>query len=467
MKAEPTLNELWEQVKARLKLVLALPMYERWIAPMKASHMEEDAVWVHVSSQMYRFWLEDNYGELLNETVSALADKPMRVAFCQKTDETKLPPNESEVGETASKSEATACSEEVESLESKSGTVLPPMTPGLNANFNFESFVVGPANHYAHAASWAVAHAPGRAYNPLFIYGATGLGKSHLMHAIGHQVAAQKSKARVAYVSTERFVNEFIDAIQNNKFLPFRKKYRQCDILLLDDIHFLGRMERIQEEFFHTFNTLFESQKQIVLSSDRPATEISNLEERLVSRFEWGLTVQLQPPDQETRQAILRRKQLKSQVPISEDVLDFLAIHIKSNVRRLEGAWAKIWFASKLKGRVLTLEEAQEQVQDVLLEEGRTAMNAETIQKRVSLHFDVRHSDMMSKRRSAEVAFARQVAMYLCRSMTPMSLQQIGDAFGGRDHGTVMHACRLVEKRVQEDPTFKQTVTQLTRQLTN
>ncbi len=460
---EPTFLDLWHQAMARLKTLVSPAMYRRWLAPIRPSHMEGDCLYAHVPGQVYRYWLEDNYGELLRETLSALALRPITLSFLHE--------------EAAAAPEAPA--EELKGEERFDKLTATPSTPtasapvrsgeagSLNPSFQFESFVVGPSNHYAHAASWAVAHAPGRAYNPLFIYGATGLGKTHLMHAIGHHLVAQNRSARVAYISTERFVNEFIDAIQNKKYVPFRRKYRHCDILLVDDIHFLGRGDQIQEEFFHNFNTLFEAQKQIVLSSDRPATEITNLEQRLVSRFEWGLTVQLQPPDQETRVAILRRKQQGSVLPIADEALVFTAQHIKSNIRRLEGAWARLWFATRLKGRMLTLSEVEEELQDVLVEESKTAMTAETIQKRVAAYYDIRLADMTSKRRDAHIAFPRQVAMFLCRSMTQSSLQQIGESFGGRDHGTVLHAFKLVERRAGSDPALKQALNQLTKQLTN
>ncbi len=450
---DATVERLWGEAMGRLKQVVSAQLYRRWFAAIRAVRWEGDEVWVQVPSQMYRHWLEDNYGELLREAVSAVAGRPLSVRFEERGLEGVL---------------------EEKALKAEGGTPAirgrgehGPRAGALNPAFTFGSFVVGPANHYAHAAGWAVAHAPGRAYNPLFIYGATGLGKTHLMHAIGQHLLGENKARRVEYVSTEKFVNEFIDAIQNKRYGPFRRKYRQCDILLVDDIHFLGRGEQIQEEFFHNFNALFETQKQIVLSSDRPVTEIANLEQRLVSRFEWGLTVQLQQPSQETRLAILRKKQKDSPVPIPDETLVFLAHHIKSNIRRLEGAWAKVWFTTRLKGRALNLSEVEEEVRDVLVEENKAALTSGTIQQRVAAHYDIRLADMTSRRRNAHIAFPRQVAMFLCRSMTRASLQQIGEAFGGRDHGTVIHACKLVDRRLQSDPALKQALNQLTKQLTN
>jgi chromosomal replication initiator protein len=443
--SHPPVAEFWKKTSARLQQIIAPQMFKRWFSPIRASHFDGDCLCLEVPGHLYRYWLEDNYGDLLRETASAIAGKTLTFRFLRNEDK----PSPAPVPPTPTRSRG--------STEKHA----------LNPAFTFSNFVVGPSNQYAHAGCWAVAQSPGRAYNPLFIYGATGFGKTHLMHAVGHHLLSQNKGGHVAYVSTERFVNEFIDAIQNKKYVPFRKKYRSCDILLVDDIHFLGRGDQMQEEFFHTFNTLFESQKQIVLSSDRPATEIANLEQRLVSRFEWGLTVQLQQPDEETRMAILRKKQEHSLVPIPDEVLQFLAHHIKTNIRRLEGAWAKIWFSTKLKGRPLELSEIEDELQDILIEESKQALTAETIQKRVAAYYDVRLADMTSKRRSANIAFPRQVAMYLARSRTRASLNEIGEAFGGRDHGTVMHACKLVDHRLKSDSGLKQAINQLTKQLTH
>ena len=330
---------------------------------------------------------------------------------------------------------------------------------GLNPRNTFESFVVGHNNQIAHAACLAVSQSPARTYNPLFIYGGVGLGKTHLMQAIGQSVWAKKKNARVMYLSSELFINEFIDAIQHSTLVKFRKKYRQADLLLIDDIQFLGGKERSQEEFFHTFNALFDGHKQIVLSSDRPASEIANLEHRLVSRFEWGLTAELQPPDVETRVAILRKKARTLRIQLDDDVFNFLANRIRSNVRRLEGALMRVAsFASLTCGRELTPEAIEHLLKDILQEEARNTITIEQIQRRVADHFDVRLADMTSKRRPANIAFPRQVAMYLARELTKASLNEIGEAFGGRDHGTVLHACKLVKRRMKEQDNIRQTI---------
>jgi chromosomal replication initiator protein len=311
----------------------------------------------------------------------------------------------------------------------------------------------------------AVAQAPGKSYNPLFLYGGVGLGKTHLLHAIGQHVVNQKRGARVTYLSSEKFTNEYIDAIQNSQLVRFRRKYRQTEVFLIDDIQFLAGKERIQEEFFHTFNTLHEAHKQIVLTCDRPASEIQNLEQRLVSRFEWGLVTDMQPPDVETRLAILRKKEKLMGVELPEEILNFLAQRIRTNVRRLEGALVRVASYASLTGKKLTIEVIEGLLREVLHEEGRFTVNIEVIQKKVAEHFDIRLADMTSKRRPESIAFPRQIAMFLSRQMTESSLNTIGEAFGGRDHGTVLHACRLVKDRMQVDAHVRQIVSYLEKQL--
>jgi len=310
-----------------------------------------------------------------------------------------------------------------------------------------------------------VAQAPGKSYNPLFLYGGVGLGKTHLLHAIGQSVPANKKGARVAYLSSEKFTNEYIDGIQNNQLARFRKKYRQTDVLLIDDIQFLAGKERIQEEFFHTFNALHEAHKQIVLTCDRPASEIQNLEQRLVSRFEWGLVSDVQPPDVETRLAILRKKEKAMGVELPEDVLNFLAERIRNNIRRLEGALVRVASLAALTGKKISIEVVENLLREILHEEGQHSISIEQIQKKVAEHFDIRVADMSSKRRPENIAFPRQIAMYLARNMTQTSLNSIGEAFGGRDHGTVSHACRVVGNRMQTDESTRRKVQHLEKGL--
>jgi len=340
-----------------------------------------------------------------------------------------------------------------------------PATGTLNPRNTFETFVVGANNQMAHAASLAVAQAPAQAYNPLFLYGDTGLGKTHLMHAIGHAILRANPDARVAYLSTEKFTNEFIQALQENSLTKFRQRYRHVDVLLIDDIQFLAGKERIQEEFFHTFNDLFEAGKQIILSSDRRASEIQKLEARLVSRFEWGLPADIQAPDLETRQAILRTKAATLKCNLSDAVLNFIAQNITKNIRRLEGALIKVASYTALTSKPMDVAAAERLLHDVLMEQAQTILTIETIQKRVADHFQIRHSDMTSKRRPNNIAIPRQIAMYLSRTLTKHSLQEIGDAFGGRDHGTVIHACKAVDNMCEQDASTRSSVDFLKTQL--
>jgi chromosomal replication initiator protein len=340
-----------------------------------------------------------------------------------------------------------------------------PSENGFNPRNTFDSFVVGATNQYAHAACLAVANQPGKTYNPLFIHGGVGLGKTHLMQAIGHHIGSKKRGAKVLYITSEQFTNDFIDAIQNSMLVKFRKRYRQADVLLIDDVQFLAGKERSQEEFFHTFNTLFDGHKQIVLSSDRPPAELANLEARLVSRFDWGLTAELQPPDVETRTAILRKKAQSLAIQLGKDVIEYLAERVRTNVRRLEGALTRVASYASLNGSQPSVEKIEHLLKDILLEEARRAVTIDQIQKRVAEHFDVRFADMTSKRRPANIAFPRQIAMYLSREMTKSSLSEIGDAFGGRDHGPVLHAHRLVTERMKQEEKIRQTVAFLEAQL--
>jgi chromosomal replication initiator protein len=335
----------------------------------------------------------------------------------------------------------------------------------FNPKNTFDSFVVGNNNNFAYAAALAVAQVPGKSYNPLFVYGGVGLGKTHLLHAIGQYVVSSRKGARVAYVSSEKFTNEYIDGIQNNQLVKFRKRYRQTDVLLIDDIQFLAGKERIQEEFFHTFNALHEARKQIVLTCDRPASEIQGLEHRLVSRFEWGLVTDLQPPDVEMRLAILQKKAQIMGVSLPDEVMNFLANRIRTNVRRLEGALIRVASYASLTGKKLSIEVVEGLLREILHEEGRLTISIEVIQKKVAEHYDIRLADMASKRRPENIAFPRQVAMYLSRQMTESSLNTIGEAFGGRDHGTVLHACRLVKDRMEVDANVRQVVNYLEKQL--
>jgi chromosomal replication initiator protein len=440
--------QLWQKLSTTLKPQVSPDTYKRWFSAVKLINATDDSFTFLVPNNIYQFWIESNHMPALQSAIVTAFGAPRTVKFAMPSAAAAA------VSEKESKAIEVIEPEPETARDAKnSGSAL-----GLNPRNTFESFVVGPNNEIAHAASLAVAQAPARTYNPLFIYGGVGLGKTHLMQAIGQYVWSKKKNAKVMYLSSELFINEFIDAIQHSTLVKFRKRYRQADLLLIDDIQFLGGKERSQEEFFHTFNTLFDGHKQIVLSSDRPASEIANLEHRLVSRFEWGLTAELQPPDVETRTAILRKKARSLQIKLRDEIFDFLANRIRTNVRRLEGALMRVASFASLSGKELTSEVVEHLLKDILNEEARHAVTIEQIQRRVAEHFDVRIADMTSKRRPANIAFPRQIAMYLARELTKASLNEIGDAFGGRDHGTVLHACKLVKKRMVEQDNIRQTV---------
>lgn len=443
-------GELWQKVSAALKPQVSADTYKRWFSAVRLINASDETFTFLVPNNIYQFWIESNHLTALQNAVEVATGTPRTIKFTMPADGS-APTPESGLEKFEAGAEVV---EETPLVESRAATG----PQGLNPRNTFESFVVGPNNEIAHAASLAVAQSPARTYNPLFIYGGVGLGKTHLMQAIGQYVWSKKKNAKVMYLSSEIFINEFIDAIQHSTLVKFRKRYRQADLLLIDDIQFLGGKERSQEEFFHTFNTLFDGHKQIVLSSDRPASEIANLEHRLVSRFEWGLTAELQPPDVETRTAILRKKARSLQIKLRDEIFDFLANRIRTNVRRLEGALMRVASFASLSGKELTSDVVEHLLKDILNEEARHAVTIEQIQRRVAEHFDVRLADMTSKRRPANIAFPRQIAMYLARELTKASLNEIGDAFGGRDHGTVLHACKLVKKRMHEQDNIRQTI---------
>jgi chromosomal replication initiator protein len=439
-------TQLWQRLSATLKSEVSADSFKRWFSAVELVEASDKSLTFRVPNNIYQFWIESNYMAALQNAIITTLGGPRGVRFSSPSGLTSQMPVE----------DVAALKEILP--DSPRDTKAAASVAGLNPRNTFESFVVGPNNEIAHAASLAVAQTPARTYNPLFIYGGVGLGKTHLMQAIGQYVWAKKKNPKVMYLSSELFINEFIDAIQHSNLVKFRKRYRQADLLLIDDIQFLGGKERSQEEFFHTFNTLFDGHKQIVLSSDRPASEIANLEHRLVSRFEWGLTAELQPPDIETRMAILRKKARTLQIKLRDEVFEFIASRIRSNVRRLEGALMRAASFASLSGKELTQEVVEHLLKDILQEEGRHSITIEQIQRRVAEHFDVRVADMTSKRRPASIAFPRQVAMYLARELTKASLNEIGEKFGGRDHGTVLHACKLVKKRMGEQDNLRQTI---------
>ncbi len=454
-------EKIWTTAQEHLRVKLSRDTFNMWFAPLRACAVDGNHLTVETPNEFSEVWLKDNYLSLLQDAVAIAAGVRLQVRF--------------KINGTGQLTQALAPAAPVGPSPTKLAPKTVEMTErasagaGSDLSFNpkntFDTFVVGANNNFSFAAAKAVAEAPGKSYNPLFLYGGVGLGKTHLLHAIGQHVSGSKKGARVAYVSSEKFTNEYIDGIQNNQLAKFRKKYRQTDVLLIDDIQFLAGKERIQEEFFHTFNALHESHKQIVLTCDRPASEIQGLENRLVSRFEWGLVTDLQPPDIEMRLAILQKKAQLMNVVLPEDVINFLATRIRTNIRRLEGALIRVASYASLTGKRLSIEVVEGLLREILHEEGRQTISIEVIQKKVAEHFDIRLADMTSKRRPENIAFPRQIAMYLSRQMTESSLNTIGEAFGGRDHGTVLHACRLVKDRMEVDSNVRQVVHYLEKQL--
>ncbi len=440
-------EKTWKDACAILKEMLNPDLFNRWFSPITAVEQTESDLVLSVANEFYQIWLQDNFLSLIRDAVNRCTKQPLHVRFTvrhQPTQPPLLPIVEPPRTETAH---------------------IPRPDVQLNPRYTFDTFVIGPNNNFAHAASLAVAQSPARAYNPLFLYGGVGLGKTHLMQAIGHFIGTNGRSRHITYITCEQFLNDFIQSIQNHTMTKFRKKYRHADVLLIDDIQFLAGKEQFQEEFFHTFNTLFDAHKQIVLSSDRPAAEISNLENRLVSRFEWGLVTELQPPALETRIAILRKKAEMMNVAIGDPVIQYIAGKIRTNIRRLEGALIRVASYTSLTGKEITSDALENLLRDALHEEARRAITIEEIQRKVAEHFDIRLADMTSRRRPQNIAFPRQIAMYLSRTLTDRSLNDIGESFGGRDHGTVLHACKLLETRIAEDQGLRQTISYLEQSL--
>jgi chromosomal replication initiator protein len=452
---QETYNGIWREIASRIRLHLSADAFRRWFAVIELVQADEMALTLQVPNSIYQFWIESNYLNVVQSAAMSVLESPREIKFRAADSGMTGPVVDAQSDRVSETSASTSQDEDSEGA----------LNHGMNPRNRFEAFVVGSNNQFAHAAALAVSQSPTKTYNPLFIYGGVGLGKTHLMQAIGQQTIDRRKSHRVMYLSSERFINEFIDAIQHNMLVRFRKRYRQTDVLLIDDIHFLAGKERSQEEFFHTFNTLFDGRKQIVLSSDRPASEIANLEQRLVSRFECGLTTELQPPNIETRLAILRKKAEAFHIELAEDILNFLAQRVRTNVRRLEGALMRVASYQSLSGREISRETVEQLLRDILREEAKKTVTIDQIQKKVAGHFDVRLADMTSKRRSANIAFPRQVAMYLVRHHTKASLHEIGDAFGGRDHGTVLHACKTVSVRMKKEDQVRQWIVMLDTEL--
>ncbi len=473
MALNATNETIWTAAKNDFRKLFPADVYEMWFEPLSCETISENEAVLGVPNDFASIWIQDNYLDLITKQIRQYCGTVNKVSLRVTADDCGVEEELVTVEESVNTSVENRMAPPLEAERSPmaarvEGTSERPNAPVgmmLNPKYTFKTFVVGQGSQLAHAACIAVANAPARAYNPLFLYGETGLGKTHLMHAVAHQILQSNPKARIAYISSEKFTNEFISAIQENTVVKFRQRYRNVDALLIDDIHFLSGKESTQEEFFHTFNELFESQRQIFISSDRPASEIAKLESRLVSRFQWGLVTDIQTPDFETRLAILTKKADALEVELDPAILQFLAQRVSRNVRRMEGALTRVASFMTLTKQPVDITIVERLLQDILQEEAQNQVTVEKIQKKVVEYYHLRLSDMVSKRRPNNIAFPRQIAMYLSRLLTSHSLQEIGDAFGGRDHGTVIHACRTVENIMDQDETVKRSVDYLTKQL--
>jgi chromosomal replication initiator protein len=444
-------EELWNEILNKLKEGMPKDSYELWFKPTRAISFEDNLLNVRVPNRFFSKCLQERHKEKIEELLKAATNQDAQIIFTIDA--------QSQIQENERKDEEIAPT-------TTAATETTFTTMEFNPKYTFENFVVGPSNRFAHATAEAVANDPGKAYNPLFIYGGVGLGKTHLLQAIGHRNKKLNPRLSVLYITSERFTNELIESIRNDRMIEFRNKYRNLDVLLIDDIQFLAGKESTQEEFFHIFNTLYEAHKQIVISSDSTPKEIPTLEERLRSRFQWGVIADIQPPDIETRIAILRKKAEGENIFIPDDVVLFLASQIKSNIRELEGCLIRIVAFSSLTGSEVTVDRTKEILKDIInKEEITTPITIELIQEIVSKHFHLDVKEMKSKKRTDAVAFPRQVAMYLARNLTEYSTTEIGAEFGGRDHTTVMYACEKIKMKLAGDPFFTALVNKITQEI--
>ncbi|NLT95517.1 MAG: chromosomal replication initiator protein DnaA [Clostridia bacterium] len=435
------LSDIWKETLKLLEKDISKPTFETWFQSTELIAYYDDYLIISTPNVYSKDWLQNRYIDLIKEKLQTLLNHPVDLKFVTAQQKDKAL-------DAIEKDNKSSLEKITKVYEDYNGTQ-------LNPKYTFDTFVVGNSNRFAHAASLAVAESVAKAYNPLFIYGGVGLGKTHLMHAIGHYVLNNNKNAKIVYVSSETFTNELIDGIKDDKTSSFRNKYRNIDVLLVDDIQFLSKKERTQEEFFHTFNALYEANKQIIISSDRPPKEIPTLEDRLRTRFEWGLITDIQPPDLETRIAILRKKAQLENIEVDNEVMLYIAEKVQSNIRELEGALIRVIAYSTLHKKKIDLDLAVEALKNIIPESKPRLVTAELIQEKVAEMFALKIDDLKAKKRSRNVAFPRQIAMYLCREMTDLSLPKIGEAFGGRDHTTVLHACEKINSEIIRDPSFE------------
>lgn len=442
------LEQLWTKTLNIIKNELTEVSFNTWIKCIIPLSMDNNTIKLEVPNDFTRGILESRYKNLIINAIKLLTSKKYKIDFLITSEDTLDTINHSN--------------------NMKNNIIVnDEMSCTLNPKYTFDSFVIGNSNRFAHAASLAVAEAPAKAYNPLFIYGGVGLGKTHLMHAIGHYILQHTPKTKVVYVSSEKFTNELINSIKDDKNVDFRNKYRNVDVLLIDDIQFIAGKERTQEEFFHTFNALYEANKQIILSSDRPPKEIPTLEDRLRSRFEWGLIADIQVPDFETRIAILKKKADVENLNIPNEVMVYIATKIKSNIRELEGALIRIVAFSSLTNKEISVDLAAEALKDIISSEQNKQITIDLIQDIVANYFNLKIEELTSSRRTRNIAFPRQIAMYLSRKLTDMSLPKIGEEFGGRDHTTVIHAYEKISTNLKKDDSLKNVIRDLTKKINN
>jgi chromosomal replication initiator protein len=435
-----TAEKLWTEVSERLQGALNESTYRTWFSDAAGVDLSDESFVLRVSNDFTREWIEGHFLGLINAAVRDAAGSKLRVEFAVEERKTRQGP--------------------------RPEPEQPPRVEGLNPKYTFDSFVIGSSNRFAHAAALAVAEAPSQAYNPLFIYGGTGLGKTHLLQAIGHYIGEQLRDLSVCYVTSERFMNDFINSLRDKRIEGFKQRYRTFGVLLIDDIQFLEHKERIQEEFFHTFNTLYEAGRQIVISSDRPPRQIATLEQRLRSRFEWGLMTDIQPPDLETRIAILQTKARTDGINVGDaDLLTFIAGRVSTNIRELEGALTRVVAFASLTGRPMTIDLAQDVLRDVFPQGEAAQVSIELIQDEVSERFSLSREELIGDKRSQNIVYPRQVAMYLARELTDSSLPKIGRHFGGRDHTTVIHATSKIARLIREDRSVYNLVQELTARI--
>ncbi|MDF2647798.1 MAG: DnaA [Paenibacillus sp.] len=447
------IQELWHQVLSIIQTKLSKPSFDTWLKSTRATVFTDTSLVICAPNNFAKEWLENRYSKMIRSTVLEVLGKQVELSFTLQEMEPAPIPKTIEMPIQQPTRQNVSPEDQFFSM--------------MNPKYTFDTFVIGLGNRFAHAASLAVAEAPAKSYNPLFLYGGVGLGKTHLMHAIGHYVQEHNPSARVMYISSEKFTNEFINAIRDNRGESFRHKYRNIDVLLIDDIQFLAGKEQTQEEFFHTFNALHEERKQIIISSDRPPKEIPTLEDRLRSRFEWGLMTDIQPPDLETRIAILRKKAKAENLDIPNEAMVYIANQIDTNIRELEGALIRVVAYSSLINQDISTHLAAEALKDIIPSSRPRMITIHDIQQRVGEFYGLKIEDFKARKRTKAVAFPRQVAMYLSRELTDYSLPKIGDAFGGRDHTTVIHAHEKISTAVQQDQDLYKIVHNITEKIKN